>query len=136
MALFRNFILRHRSERLSEGLRRLSLSTPEIRLVHYVGRTAYSGYPIGYKTIDLECTCKPLPFSQRLLHTQSIANLSSKAAAKKPKVTEEHGSVLNELMSVKEGAKPTQLTVAAKGTLFQFCKIYFCNFSLPFCMHL
>jgi hypothetical protein len=48
---------------------------------------------------------------------RSAARLSTEAKEKRPKVTrnnQEHGSVLNELMSVKE-PQPTQLTVGAKG---------------------
>jgi hypothetical protein len=47
---------------------------------------------------------------------RSAARLSTEAKEKRPKVTrnnQEHGSVLNELMSVKE-PQPTQLTVGAK----------------------
>ena len=49
---------------------------------------------------------------------RSAARLSTEAKEKRSKVTrknQEHGSVLNELMSVKEEPRPTQLTVGAKG---------------------
>ena len=65
-------------------------------------------------------------------HTTTItlpqcAYLSTKAQKKKPQNTRkdhEHGSVLNELMSVKEDAQPTQLTVGAKGipiAMYLYC---------------
>lgn len=62
--------------------------------------------------------------SRHWLHTQSGSWLTDKAEKKKPKETrerqksDEHGSVLNELMSIKAEDQPKELTVGAKGMTY------------------
>lgn len=59
--------------------------------------------------------------SIRLYRTQSSSYVPAKTENQRPKTapssqkTHEHGSVLTELMNVKEEPQPTQLTIGAKG---------------------
>ena len=55
-------------------------------------------------------------------YTRPTARFSTRTGEKRPqdvRKEREHGSVLNELMSVKESPQPTQLTVGAKGMASQ-----------------
>lgn len=83
-------------------------------------KLAHSSF-LGYTYTKCPVSRAVLSYSSRhWLHTQSVGCLTDKAGEKKPKTRErqksdEHGSVLNELMSIKAEDQPKHLTVGAKG---------------------
>jgi import inner membrane translocase subunit TIM21 len=133
MALFRNVTRLLHFQQLSElsGAKASPLFIVPLKsgVLPYASRapwraiTTTPGYP-GLTPLDCSMRCRrtpvsPFSTSYKWLHTQCggfLAPKAEKKATKKPqkKGTQEHGSVLNELMSVKTEDQPTQLTVGAK----------------------
>lgn len=124
MALFRNLTVRPQLTELSRAraspLFLTSLSTATLL---YDGNVPRRGIVLAPRTALKQTHSSFLGYSSRhWLHTQSVGCLTDKTGEKKPKETRErqksgeHGSVLNELMSIKAEDQPKQLTVGAKGT--------------------
>lgn len=142
MALFRNLAARPQVTELCRAraspLFLISLSTATLlydgnvprRGIILPPRTAkltHSSF-LGYTYTKCPVSRAILSYSSRhWLHTQSVGCLTDKAGEKKPKTRErqksdEHGSVLNELMSIKAEDQPKHLTVGAKGISHQ-CQV-------------
>ena len=152
MALFRNFSRLQKFQQLYELYATrgdtISLLPLENVAKRHVIKSPWRGIvtvPNKYQLSSLSnsVTCTPPYFaSYRGFHTPSSSLLSSREGKNQQKVTknpqksDEHGSVLNELMSVKQEAQPTQLTVGAKGDNFQSSIVYTCALyilpSLPY----
>lgn len=121
MALFRNLTARAQLTELSRAraspLYLTSLSTATLL---YGGNVPRRGVVLAPRTAIKQTHSSFLGYSSRhWLHTQSVGCLTDKTGEKKPKERQksgEHGSVLNELMSIKAEDQPKQLTVGAKGT--------------------
>ena len=136
MALFRNLIRLQQLTKVSSTRPSLLFLTPvENAALRGPHQTLWRGIMTvpRYQQLKLACfsiACQnstvagPLlvPTSRRRLHTQTGGLLAADGeetkkpkAAPKKRQTGEHGSVLNELMSVKAEGQPKELTVGAKG---------------------
>ena len=144
MALFRNLIRLQQLTKVSSTRPSLLFLTPvENAALRGPHQTLWRGIMTvpRYQQLKLACfsiacpnstVAGPLlvPTSRRRLHTQTGGlSAADGEETKKPKAapkkrqTGEHGSVLNELMSVKAKDQPKELTVGAKGVCVQSIRL-------------